>query len=162
MGGAATCDVEIFGPVAVWRRGSLPFRHLTGLVPARTAEILTRDELVQVFNLEGLQKSPAIFDVQKIQWMNSFYIKSLPVEEIAKRARPYFEKSGLLSGRSEGWYLSVVSALRGDVNLLSELPSAAERLFAEPRVRINTDIPDTKILNWNESAAWDEVARYYS
>jgi nucleoside-diphosphate-sugar epimerase len=33
--------------------------------------------------------------------------------------------------------------------------------FPEPRVRINTDVPDARSLGWNESAAWDELARYY-
>ncbi|MCY2951178.1 MAG: NAD(P)-dependent oxidoreductase [Planctomycetota bacterium] len=33
--------------------------------------------------------------------------------------------------------------------------------FAEPRVRINTDIPDTQSLGWDESAAWDDIANYY-
>jgi hypothetical protein len=33
--------------------------------------------------------------------------------------------------------------------------------FSEPRVRINTDLPDAKALGWNESTAWDEMAQYY-
>jgi nucleoside-diphosphate-sugar epimerase len=33
--------------------------------------------------------------------------------------------------------------------------------FSEPRVRINTDLPDVETLGWDESAAWDEMARYY-
>jgi UDP-glucose 4-epimerase len=36
-----------------------------------------------------------------------------------------------------------------------------QREFPEPRVRINTDVPDTLSLGWNESAAWDDLARYY-
>lgn len=36
-----------------------------------------------------------------------------------------------------------------------------QREFAEPRVRINTDVPDALSLGWNESAAWDEFVRYY-
>ena len=33
--------------------------------------------------------------------------------------------------------------------------------FPEPRVRINTDLPDAAALGWNESQAWDDLARYY-
>ena len=33
--------------------------------------------------------------------------------------------------------------------------------FPEPRVRINTDVPDSRSLGWSESAAWDDLARYY-
>ena len=33
--------------------------------------------------------------------------------------------------------------------------------FPEPRVRINTDLPDANSLGWDESAAWDDMARYY-
>lgn len=98
-------------------------------------EIISREELIQHFSLKGLQKSPAVFDVQKLNWMNGFYIRMLPVEEIARRARPFFESSDIdvvregLGKRSEEWYLKVVETVRGEVSLLSELPAAAKMFF---------------------------------
>jgi UDP-glucose 4-epimerase len=37
----------------------------------------------------------------------------------------------------------------------------AQSEFSEPRIRINTDVADSKTLNWSEKAAWDELANYY-
>ena len=34
--------------------------------------------------------------------------------------------------------------------------------FSEPRIRVNTDAPDVKALNWDENAAWDELANHYA
>ncbi len=90
-------------------------------------EILSREEMIAAFNLEGLQKSSAVFDIQKLQWMNSYYIRHLPLAEIAQRALPFFERSGFKRvGRSQEWFESMIDTVRGEVALLSELPQAAE------------------------------------
>ena len=89
-------------------------------------EILSLEEMISIFDLKDLQKSSAVFDVQKLKWMNSYYIRSLPLAEIVKRARPFFEAAGSQwAGRSEQWFESVIGVVRGEVALLSELPQAA-------------------------------------
>ncbi len=94
-------------------------------------EVLSLAELIEHFNLEGLQKAPGVFDVQKLQWMNAFYIRSMPLVEIAKRARPHFEKAGFhFEAHSDDWFLKVIEVIRGEVTLLSDLPKAAQ-LFLE-------------------------------
>ncbi|MFZ9595093.1 MAG: glutamate--tRNA ligase [Bdellovibrionia bacterium] len=94
-------------------------------------EILSRNEMIQVFDLQGLQKAAAVFDLQKLKWMNSYYIRNLPLAEIVERSRPFFKKtSSKLQGRSEQWFSSVIEIVRAEVQLLSELPAAAE-LFLE-------------------------------
>jgi UDP-glucose 4-epimerase len=47
------------------------------------------------------------------------------------------------------------------LGLACEVELKDQTSFPEPRVRINTDLPDANALNWNESAAWDELAAYY-
>jgi len=47
------------------------------------------------------------------------------------------------------------------LDLPCELDLAHQTEFPEPRVRINTDMPDHQKLDWDETAAWDEVAEYY-
>jgi nondiscriminating glutamyl-tRNA synthetase len=93
-------------------------------------EILTREELISLFELKGLQKAPAIFDVQKLNWMNSFYMRMLPVDEIARRARPFFEKSGFNFGsHPESWFQNVVGTVRAEAHLLNQLPDASAVFF---------------------------------
>ncbi len=93
-------------------------------------ELISREELVQAFDTSGLQKSAAVFDVQKLNWMNSQYIKAEPIENLAKLARPFFDQSDVsLKGRSDAWFHQLLQVIRGEVDLLSDLPKAAELFF---------------------------------
>ncbi|HEY8425659.1 MAG TPA: glutamate--tRNA ligase [Limnochordales bacterium] len=58
-------------------------------------QIFTIEELIEKFSLERVSKNPAIFDIQKMEWMNGYYLRQLPLEELAARARPFLEKAGL-------------------------------------------------------------------
>ena len=49
-------------------------------------------ELVKEFSLERVTPSPAIFDMEKLYWLNRHYIKSSSQERITKLARPYFDQ----------------------------------------------------------------------
>lgn len=96
-------------------------------------EILTMAEMVSQFTIEGCQKSPAVFDNQKLQWMNGFYLKHYPIEDIAERAKPYFEKrfGAHPKLRDKTWFHECVDLIRGEVSLLSELPEAAKVFFED-------------------------------
>ena len=89
-------------------------------------EIFTLAEIISEFNLDGFQKAPAVFDFQKLRWMNSYYIHHMDLSELARLARPFFDQAGFsLEGRSSEWFHSMLSVIRTDVSLLSELPQAA-------------------------------------
>ncbi|MBQ4088001.1 MAG: glutamate--tRNA ligase [Clostridia bacterium] len=62
---------------------------LLGWSPKDTnEEFFTMDELKKVFSMEGLSKSPAVFDYEKLRWFNSEYIKKLPEESYEEKALP--------------------------------------------------------------------------
>ncbi len=56
-------------------------------------EIFTMDELVEQFDIQGISKSPAIFDIEKLTHFNSEYIRALPTERFAELAGPYIRQS---------------------------------------------------------------------
>ena len=56
-------------------------------------EIFTMDELVEAFDIAGISKSPAIFDIEKLTYFNATYLRALPAEEFAKVAEPYIRQS---------------------------------------------------------------------
>jgi glutamyl-tRNA synthetase len=62
---------------------------LLGWNPGTEREIFTFDELVREFRLDRVQKAPAMFDWDKLEWLNGQYIRSLSDEELAERLRPY-------------------------------------------------------------------------
>jgi nondiscriminating glutamyl-tRNA synthetase len=92
-------------------------------------ELFTMEEMISYFSLDRLQKAPAVFDMHKLQWMNGQYIRNFPLAEIAKRARPFFEKAGwadVIKTKGDAWYTGVVETIRGECSILSELPEAAK------------------------------------
>ncbi|MEK6577724.1 MAG: glutamate--tRNA ligase [Bdellovibrionota bacterium] len=93
-------------------------------------EILSRDELIATFDLEGLQKAPGVFDTQKLRWMNSFYIQHMTLSELASIAAPFFEAVQIdFKRHSSEWFEKVLETVRGEVHILSELPAAAALFF---------------------------------
>lgn len=68
---------------------------LLGWNPGDEREFFTMEELIQAFSVEGMSKSPAIFDVNKLTWMNAEYIRRLSHAEFTAHALPYYEKAGV-------------------------------------------------------------------
>ena len=69
----------------------LNYIALLGWSPAGEREIYSLDELAEAFDLSGISKSSAIFDVDKLTWMNGEYIRALSEEEFLQRAKPYLD-----------------------------------------------------------------------
>lgn len=70
----------------------LNYIALLGWNPGTEQEIFSLQELKQVFSMERLGKSPAIFDIAKLTWMNGCYIRALTPEKFHQLALPYYEK----------------------------------------------------------------------
>jgi nondiscriminating glutamyl-tRNA synthetase len=64
-------------------------------------DLFTQDELKQKFTVERCGKSPAIFDPNKLVWMNGEYIRKMPIPELVDRAMPFIQKAGFLNGQEE-------------------------------------------------------------
>ncbi|RMH81700.1 MAG: glutamate--tRNA ligase [Calditrichaeota bacterium] len=80
-------------------KGYLPqalinFVALLGWHPGDDREFFTLEELVREFSLERVQKSAAVFDVQKLNWMNGVYLRQLPENELVAFLTPFLEKAG--------------------------------------------------------------------
>ncbi len=71
----------------------LNYVALCGWSPGGEQEIFTLDELVKVFDLRGISKSPAVFDLAKLKWMNAEYIKALAPERFFELAEPYLREA---------------------------------------------------------------------
>ena len=65
---------------------------LLGWSPAENREIFSLPELVEAFDYHHINKSPAVFDVPKLKWMNGEYIKKMDPEVFYERALPYMQK----------------------------------------------------------------------
>lgn len=65
------------------------FIALIGWAPGGDREIMSKSELVEAFDLGGLQPSPGVFDIDKLKWMNGAYIRALSTDELVERIRVF-------------------------------------------------------------------------
>ncbi len=68
---------------------------LVGWNPGDNREFFSMDELIDAFSIEGLSKSPAIFDMAKLTWMNAEYTRRLDPDAFSSYAKPYYENAGI-------------------------------------------------------------------
>lgn len=98
-----------------------------------TREIFTPQELINEFSLERVTPSPAVFDMEKLYWLNRHYIKQGLPERIEKLAEPYFVQAGFLpeklGDQASAWFGKVVALLAPSVDKLEQLPERAALIF---------------------------------
>ncbi|MBQ7090182.1 MAG: glutamate--tRNA ligase, partial [Clostridia bacterium] len=92
---------------------------LLGWAPKSEQEKFTLEELVKEFDIAGISKSPAIFDNEKLAWLNGEYIKALPAEEFLAMATPFIQES---VKRTDVDFASLAALLQGRCQILNEIP----------------------------------------
>ncbi len=68
---------------------------LLGWAPKDTREIFSLKELIEAFDINGISKSPAVFDYDKLSWVNQEHIKAMSDEEFLTHAKPFYEEAGV-------------------------------------------------------------------
>ena len=100
-----------------------------------TTETFTPQELIAEFELERVTASPAVFDFDKLHWLNRHYLKQADPARILDLAWPYFEKTGLLPPRSTAdvktvqWFGKLIALFLPSVDRLEQLPEKAQFVF---------------------------------
>jgi len=121
--------------IAYKDEGFLPeaFRNYLALLgwspPDSTKEIMSDQELISLFSLEGISKSNAVFDRTKLEWMNAEYIRALPVEQLSERLLPIVRAAGY---DVEPCRMQRITPLiRERIKLLRDVLTAADFFFVE-------------------------------
>lgn len=109
--------------------------------PEGMAEIFTLDEAAKAFDLAKVSKSPAIFDIQRLNWFNGHYLRHLPLTLITQRALPHLSSFDL-SGYTAPQLEEIVQSLREGLTVLSEISEAAKFYF-ENDISIPAELKDT-------------------
>lgn len=102
---------------------------LLGWCPKDNQEIFTLKELEKVFSIDGISKSPAVFDYDKLSWFNGEYIRAMSVEQFAEIAMPYFKQ---VFGEKEVPYTKIASILHQRVTQLTQIPEMIDFLAELP------------------------------
>lgn len=118
---------------------------LLGWNPGDDREIMSLEEMVEAFSVKGISKSPAIFDVEKLNWMNGEYIRKLTLEEFNKEAEPYYKQavkrdvdhmilSECLHDRTEKF-----SDIPAQLDFIDELPDYEIDLYTHKKMKTNPE-----------------------
>ncbi|MBF2052326.1 MAG: glutamate--tRNA ligase [Candidatus Sericytochromatia bacterium] len=106
---------------------------LLGWSPPEGQEILSLDELVAAFSLESVSKSGAVFDVEKLKWVNGQWLRRLSAEDLWQRLQPVLQTAGIpTDSHSQDWWLQSLALVQEKMNLLPDYLKEADFLFAAP------------------------------
>jgi len=108
---------------------------LLGWSPGGDREMLSREELIELFDLQRINRANAVFDPVKLEWMNKQYLSELPLDELRPAAREVLEKAGLFrpeyAGDEEPYFLSVLNLIRSRINSLNDLAEYGKPYFSD-------------------------------
>jgi len=113
----------------------LNFLVLLGWASGDDREVMSRDELIAAFGIEGIGVAPSVFDIAKLEWMNGHYIRTYDRESFAELALPFLARAGLVPAEptpEQREYAARVVALQQErVKVLSELPALTDFFFRD-------------------------------
>jgi glutamyl-tRNA synthetase len=104
-------------------------------------EIFSKSELIDKFNLNQVQKSPARFDEKRLLWMNGQWVRKLSLDDLCSRLEPYWPKEALKADPT--YKLRVAELVQGRLKTLSDLPNLTSFFFVEPKT-------DLSLINQNK------------
>lgn len=111
------------------------FITLLGWSPEGEQEIFTREELIQAFDPARLSKSPAVFDTNKLSWMNNEYIKKLELSRVVDLCLPHLQKAGRLPEQLDqeqrDWANALIALYQDKLRSGSDIVPLTE-LFFQP------------------------------
>ena len=145
---------------------------LLGWNPGGEQEIFTMPELIEVFDIKGISKSPAIFDMDKLTYFNSEYIRALAPEKFAEIAEPYIRSAvpdenisaekiaGILQQRCEK-----LTDIPGKIGFFNALPEFGLELFENKKSKCDRSVAIDMLLavlplfqnlpNWEQQTIHD-------
>ncbi|OGI00266.1 MAG: hypothetical protein A2Y25_01395 [Candidatus Melainabacteria bacterium GWF2_37_15] len=121
------------------------FLALLGWSPTDNEEVKPIDKIVEQFDITRVSSSPAIFEFDKLNWMNGVYIRSLPLEDITERVKKYLTQYDL-SAYSQVQLQTMVDAVRNNLVKLSDITEAVSYFFEDTIQVADLTEEDRKVL----------------
>ncbi len=123
----------------------LNYIALLGWSPGDEREVMSLADMINLFDVKGISKSPAIFDEAKLRWLNGEYIRALSPEAFHEMAKPYYEKcihtdvdlvmlSSVLQQRTER-----LCDIEEQVDFIDALPEYDKELYCHKKMKTDTE-----------------------
>lgn len=122
------------------QQGYLPegidnFLALLGWAPQGEEEIFSMEEACKVFSMDRVAKNPAVFDIKKLNWINSQHIRKLTPDAFFELAKPFMVKAGYMTGDETGekldWLKRVVATAQTQVDYGAQVPEKVALYFTD-------------------------------
>ena len=123
-------SVEEFRAQGILPQALYNYLALLGWSPGDDREVMSREEMIAAFSVDRLNSSPAVFDPEKLGWMNAQYLSRLPIGEILEHAAPFFAEAGMSAAES-GRLAAAADLHRTRARTLRELAAMLVPYFAE-------------------------------
>jgi nondiscriminating glutamyl-tRNA synthetase len=111
------------------------FITLLGWSPTGEEELYSKEEFIKIFDANRLSKSPALFDTNKLTWMNNQYMKKIEVDRVLELSMPHLVKAGVLSesltDEEHQWARGLVSLLQEKMSFAAEIVELSDMFFKE-------------------------------
>jgi len=121
------------------------FIALLGWSSPEAQEILSMEEMIAQFSPERLNSSAAVFDEQKLLWVNATHLRALPPEELWRRVEPYLNEAGLKLPQDHEWRTRALNTFKTSMNTLKDAVELF-RLVSEDALPILPEAQET--LAW--------------
>ncbi|MBQ7036525.1 MAG: glutamate--tRNA ligase [Clostridia bacterium] len=122
----------------------LNYIALLGWSPGDEKEVMSLSDMIELFDVKGISKSPAIFDEAKLRWLNGEYIRALSPEEFHEKAKPYYKGitkdidfallSAVLQQRTER-----LCDITEQIDFINELPTYDKELYCHKKMKTDTE-----------------------
>lgn len=137
------------------------FMAFMGWNPKTDQEFFTKEELIKKFSMDNMNKAAAIFNIEKLNWLNGHYIRQMDLSELTERCIPYLENTNLIGKTGNGeWKITesgetiifdqlkkIIALLRERLVKLSDLPELVSFFFKK-------DLSyDKQLLVWKKMTA---------
>lgn len=111
------------------------FITLLGWSPEGEKEIFSKEEFITIFDSHRLSKSPALFDKQKLAWMNNQYMKKVELDRVVELALPHLIKSGYVTetrtDEENAWVRELIALNQEKMSFGAEIVGLSELFFSE-------------------------------
>ena len=128
------------------------FLALLGWNPGGKNEIYSMDELIAAFDINKITKAGAVFDVQKLDWMNGQYIKNMDVERYLKEARKWLDNVKVNDKKLD----TALMAVKTSLSTFKDIPEKLSVFTGDPAQ------PDDEAKNMLELDSTKEVLKTYA
>ncbi len=152
------------------------FVALLGWAPSDGEEIKPVEKIAEDFRINEISSSNSIFEYDKLKWMNSHYIKQLPIEELKEKLKPYLTDYDLTE-LTEEQFTKMIEITREPLTLLSDITDAVSYFFGDTvkyAEKVEEDVVNTETSQsvlkdfveeaqnweWNEETLHDKLEQF--